>query len=48
MDLVSGRHTGINAWFNNGARRGGKPPAVNTPFDSLYFTPQGLRNYGVR
>ena len=48
MDLVSGRHTGINAWFNNGARRGGKPPAVNTPFDPLYFTPQGLRNYGVR
>jgi len=48
MDLVSGRHTGIDAWYNNGARSGGKPPAVNVPFDPLYFTPQGLRRYGVR
>jgi hypothetical protein len=44
VDLVSGRHTGINAWFNAGKN----PPAVNKPFDPLYFTPQGLRKYGVR
>jgi hypothetical protein len=47
-DLINGRHSSSNAFYNVGAKRGGGPPDfVNRP-DQGYFTPAGLRKYGVR
>jgi hypothetical protein len=49
-DLISGRHTGTNAYFNHGAKLGTFPPdfsASGKP-DPEIFTPAGLRKYGVR
>ncbi len=48
MDLINGRQSSVNAFFNVGAKRGGGPPDfVNRP-DPDYFTPAGLRKHGIR
>jgi hypothetical protein len=49
-DLISGRHTGTNAYFNHGAKLGTFPPDFSTSGkpDPEIFTPAGLRKYGVR
>lgn len=47
-DLINGRHSSSNAFYNVGAKRGGAPPDFVNPPDQSYFTPAGLRKYGVR
>lgn len=48
MDVISGRHSSVNAFYNVGAKRGGGPPDFVNPPDPAYFTPAGLRKYGIR
>jgi hypothetical protein len=46
-DLINGRHASSAGFFNVGAKRGTGPPTFVKP-DPAYFTPAGLRKYGVR
>ncbi len=48
MDVINGRQSSANAFFNVGATRGGSPPDFVNPPDPAYYTPAGLRKYGVR
>jgi hypothetical protein len=48
MDVISGRHSSANAWYNHGAKRGTFPPDHDKRPDDAYYTPSGLRRFGVR
>ncbi len=48
MDIINGRQSSANAFFNVGAGQGGSPPDFVNPPDQAIFTPAGLRKYGVR
>jgi len=48
MDIINGRHSSVNAFYNVGATRGGGPPDFVNPPDPAYFTPAGLRKFGMR
>jgi len=49
-DLISGRHAGVNGYFNHGAKLGTFPPDYSPAGkpDADLMTPAGLRKYGVR
>ncbi len=48
MDVINGRYSSANAWYNEGARQGTFPPNYKKMPDPALFTPAGLRKYGVR
>ncbi|WP_372724239.1 DUF1329 domain-containing protein, partial [Immundisolibacter sp.] len=49
-DLISGRHAGVNGYFNHGASQGTLPPDFSPKGkpDAAIMTPAGLRKLGVR
>ncbi|MGK2942804.1 MAG: DUF1329 domain-containing protein, partial [Immundisolibacter sp.] len=49
-DLISGRHSGLNAYYNVGPKGSAAPPdfTENGIPAPTFFTPAGLRKYGVR
>lgn len=48
MDVINGRYSSANAWYNQGAKLGTFPPNYKKMPDPALFTPAGLRKYGVR
>jgi len=48
MDVINGRYSSANAWYNEGARQGTFPPNYKKMPDPALFTPAGLRKYGIR
>jgi hypothetical protein len=48
MDLINGRYSSANAWYNHGAKLGTLPPNYHKMPNPAVFTPAGLRKYGVR